>query len=45
MREYNMALKREEEKLIREISSMKKFSFKKLLKCIELEALLNYENA
>ena len=45
MREYNMALKREEEKLIREISSMKKFSFKKLLKVMELNALLSYQNA
>ncbi len=44
MKEYNRELVKAEEKLIREIATMK-FSFKKLLKVIELDALLNYQNA
>lgn len=45
MKEYNRELMKTEEKLIKEISSMKKFSFKKLLKCIELNAVLSYYNS
>ncbi len=44
MKEYNRELIKAEEKLIREIAGMK-FSFKKLLKVIELDALLSYQNA
>ncbi len=45
MKEYDREIVKAEEKLIREISRMKKFSFKKLLKVIELDALLTYYNA
>lgn len=45
MKEYDREIVKAEEKLIREISQMKKFSFKKLLKVIELDALLTYYNA
>lgn len=44
MKEYKRELLIEEEKLIKEIEKMK-FSFRKLLKVIELNALLNYYNA
>ena len=44
MKEYNREIIKAEEKLIKEIEGMKKFSFKKLLKVIELEALLSYYN-
>ncbi|MBR3768282.1 MAG: hypothetical protein IKL10_08630 [Clostridia bacterium] len=44
MKEYNREIARAEEKLINEIAGMKKFSFKKLLKVIELDALLTYYN-
>ncbi len=43
MKEYR-EIYRAEEKLINEIEGMKKFSFKKLLKVIELDALLRYYN-
>lgn len=33
-----------ENQLIKEIGEMKKFTFKKLLKVIELDALMNYYN-
>ena len=45
MKEYNREIIKAEEKLIKEIESMKKFSFKKLLKVIELDALISYQNA
>ena len=45
MKEYDRELMKAEEKLISEIASMKKFSFKKLLKVIELDALISYRNA
>ncbi len=45
MSKYNREMRREEERLISEIASMKKFSFKKLLKVMELNALLSYQNA
>ena len=45
MAQYNREIVKAEEKLIREIAGMKKFSFKKLLKVIELDALLSYQNA
>ncbi|MBR2412029.1 MAG: hypothetical protein IKB08_09945 [Clostridia bacterium] len=44
MKEFDREVLRAEEKLISEIEGMKKFSFKKLLKVIELEALLSYYN-
>ena len=44
MKEYQRELLKEEEKLIKEIEKMK-FSFRKLLKVIELNALLSYNNA
>ena len=44
MSKYNNEMRREEERLISEIAGMK-FSFKKLLKVMELNALLSYENA
>lgn len=44
MKEFDREVLRTEEKLISEIEGMKKFSFKKLLKVIELEALLSYYN-
>lgn len=44
MKEYKREILIEEEKLIKEIEKMK-FSFRKLLKVIELNALLNYYNA
>ncbi len=44
MKEYDRAIAKAEERLISEIADMKKFSFKKLLKVIELDALLNYYN-
>ena len=44
MSKYNREMRKEEERLIREISKMK-FSFKKLLKVMELNALLSYANA
>ncbi len=45
MKEYNREIIKAEEKLIKEIEGMKKFSFKKLLKVIELDALISYQNA
>ena len=45
MSKYNREMRREEERLISEIAGMKKFSFKKLLKVMELNALLTYQNA
>ena len=45
MTQYNREIVKAEEKLIREIAGMKKFSFKKLLKVIELDALLSYQKA
>ncbi|MBR3595391.1 MAG: hypothetical protein IKL47_00210 [Clostridia bacterium] len=42
MKEYSKELLKEQERLIKEISGMKKFSFKKLLKVIELDALISY---
>ena len=44
MKVYNNELIKAEKKLIREIEGMK-FSFKKLLKVIELNALISYQNA
>lgn len=44
MKEYNKELMKAEAKLIKEIEGMKKFSFRKLLKVIELDALINYSN-
>lgn len=44
MKEYNKDIARAETKLIKEIGNMK-FSFKKLLKVVELDALLSYYNA
>ncbi len=44
MKEFDKDVLRAEEKLISEIAGMKKFSFKKLLKVIELDALLSYYN-
>ena len=44
MKEFNRELMKAEEKLINEIAGMKKFSFKKLLKVIELDALISYAN-
>ncbi len=44
MKEYKREILIEEEKLIKEIEKMK-FSFRKLLKVIELNALLSYYNA
>ena len=44
MSKYNREMRKAEEKLIREIAGMK-FSFKKLLKVMELNALLSYANA
>ena len=44
MKEFNRELVKAEEKLISEIATMK-FSFKKLLKAIELNALYSYHNA
>lgn len=44
MSKYNKEMRKEEERLISEIASMK-FSFKKLLKVMELNALFSYENA
>ena len=44
MAKYTAEMRKEEERLMNEIESMK-FSFKKLLKCIELEAILSYQNA
>lgn len=44
MKEYKREIIKAEEKLISEIAGMKKFSFKKLLKVIELDALLSYYN-
>ena len=45
MSKYNREMRREEERLISEIANMRKFSFKKLLKVMELNALLSYANA
>ncbi len=45
MKEYKREIIKAETQLIGEIESMKKFSFKKLLKVIELDALLKYYNA
>jgi hypothetical protein len=36
------AIASREDQLIKEIGKMKKFTFKKLLKVIELDALMNY---
>lgn len=44
MKEYRREIIKAEEQLINEIASMKKFTFKKLLKVIELDALLSYYN-
>lgn len=44
MKEYNKDIMKAEEKLIGEIANMKKFSFKKLLKVMELDALISYYN-
>ena len=44
MSKYNREMRKEVERLMSEIASMK-FSFKKLLKVMELNALLSYENA
>ncbi len=44
MKEYNREVIKVEERLIGEIANMKKFSFKKLLKIIELDALISYSN-
>ena len=44
MKAYNREIAKTEEKLISELAGMKKFSFKKLLKVIELDALLSYYN-
>lgn len=44
MSKYNREMRKEEERLMSEIASMK-FSIKKLLKVMELNALLSYENA
>ncbi len=44
MSKYNREMRKAEEKLISEIAGMK-FSIKKLLKVMELNALLSYENA
>lgn len=43
MKEYSRELRKEQERLIKEISGMK-FSFRKLLKVIELDAIISYSN-
>ena len=40
----NKTVATRENHLIKEIGEMKKFTFKKLLKVIELDALMNYYN-
>lgn len=40
----NKTVTTRENQLIKEIGEMKKFTFKKLLKVIELDALMNYYN-
>ena len=40
----NKTVATRENQLIKEIGEMKKFTFKKLLKVIELDALMNYYN-
>ncbi len=44
MSKYDREMRKEEERLINEIATMK-FSFKKLLKVMELNALLTYKDA
>lgn len=43
MSKYDREMRKEEERLMSEIAGMK-FSFKKLLKVMELNALLTYQN-
>ena len=40
----NKTVATRENQLIKEIGEMKKFTFKKLLKVLELDALMNYYN-
>ncbi len=40
----NKTVAARENELIKEIGAMKKFTFRKLLKVIELDALMNYYN-
>lgn len=44
MSKYTAEMRREEERLMNEIEGMK-FSFKKLIKVFELNALISYKNA
>ena len=44
MSKYTAEMRKEEERLMNEIAGMK-FSFKKLLKVFELNALVSYKNA
>ena len=41
--EVNKTVASREKQLIKEIGEMKKFTFRKLLKVIELDALMNYD--
>ena len=44
MSKYDREMRKEEERLMNEIEGMK-FSFKKLIKVFELNALISYKNA